>query len=115
MSFIHALKVELCPYIHTQKNMGLGFGFGFGYTPKTHTQKTQKIWVKPKTHTQKPKFFGFIPKTHTQKTQKILGLGKNLNFLSIFFEKFDQKIWVFTKLKNYKISSLTAGLNLNCK
>ena len=61
--------------------MGLGFGFGFGYTPKTHTQKTQKIWVKPKTHTQKPKIFGFIPKTHTQKTQKNLGLGKNPNFL----------------------------------
>ena len=46
--------------------MGLGFGFGFEYTPKTHTQKTQKNWVKPKTHTQKPNFFGFIPKTHTQ-------------------------------------------------
>ena len=67
--------------------MGLGFGFGFGYTPKTHTQKTQKIWVKPKTHTQKPKFFGVIPKTHTQKTQKNLDLGKNPNFLVEFLKK----------------------------
>ena len=42
----------------------MGLGFGFGYKPKTHIQKTQKIWVKPKNHTQKR-----IP------NQKLLGIG----------------------------------------
>ena len=100
--------------------MGLGFGFGFGYTPKTHTQKTQKIWVKPKTHTQKPKFFGFIPKTHTQKTQKNLGLGKNANFLveilKKIYKKFGQRKQKGSKkftAKNF-VSS-TISLKIWCK
>jgi hypothetical protein len=63
----------------------MGFGFGFGYTPKTHTLKTQKMWVKPQTHThtQKPKFSGFIPKS-----QKKLGLGKT----QIFGRNFKKKL-----------------------